>query len=123
MGYYLHEVPGRLRIKIPLLKRNPERAMELRKLLRRVAGITSTSTSTVTGSVTINYDRDIVRPNSILNLLAHENYIDLGEAISGYKPAEAVVSNVGKTVSKALLSLALERAFQGSSLSFITAFL
>ena len=123
MGYYLHEVPGRLRIKIPLLKRNPERAMELRKLLRRVAGITSTSTSTVTGSVTINYDRDIVRPNSILNLLAHENYIDLGEAISGYKPAEAVVSNVGKTVSKALLSLALERALQGSSLSFITAFL
>ena len=123
MGYYLHEVPGRLRIKIPLLKRNPERAAELRKLLRRVAGITSTSTSTVTGSVTINYDRDIVRPNSILNLLAHENYIDLGEAISGYKPAEAVVSNVGKTVSKALLSLALERALQGSSLSFITAFL
>ncbi|HTY22668.1 MAG TPA: hypothetical protein VMC85_06030 [Desulfomonilaceae bacterium] len=123
MGYYLHAVPGRLRIKIPLLKRNPERAMELRKLLRRVAGITSTSTSTVTGSVTINYDRDIVRPNSILNLLAHENYIDLGEAISGYKPAEAVVSNVGKTVSKALLSLALERALQGSSLSFITAFL
>ncbi len=123
MGYYLHEVPGRLRIKIPLLKRNPERAAELRKLLRRVAGITSTSTSTVTGSVTINYDRDIVRPNSILNLLAHENYIDLGEAISGYKPSEAVVSNVGKTVSKALLSLALERALQGSSLSFITAFL
>ena len=123
MGYYLHEVPGRLRIKIPLLKRNPERATELRKLLRRVAGITSTSTSTVTGSVTINYDRDIVRPNSILNLLAHENYIDLGEAISGYKPPEAVVSNVGKTVSKALLSLALERALQGSSLSFITAFL
>ncbi len=123
MEYYLHQVPGRLRIKIPVLKRNADRARGLRDELRHVVGITSTFVNTVTGSVTINYDVDMVQPHSILNLLAHENYIDLNKAVPNHTYVETALSNAGKAVSKLLLSAALDRALQGSSLSFITVFI
>jgi len=92
-------------------------------LLRCVAGITSTSANTVTGSVTINYDVDVLRPEGILNLLADENYIDVSKAIASHKYVETALSNAGKAVSKILLSAVLDRALQGSSLSFITVFI
>jgi hypothetical protein len=123
MEYYVHQVPGRLRIKIPVMKRNPYRAKELQDLLRCVTGITSTSVNTVTGSVTINYDVDVVRPAGILNLLAEEDYIDVSKAISGSKYVETALSNAGKAVSKILLTAMLDRALKGSSLSFITVFI
>jgi hypothetical protein len=120
MEYYLHQVPGRLRIKIPGLKRNPYRADELGDLLGRVPGITYTFVNTVTGSVTVNYDKDAIRPGSVINLLAREHYIDAKKGIPSHKYVETALSNAGKAVSKILLSAALDRALQGSSLSFLT---
>ena len=82
MGYYLHEVPGRLRIQIPALKRSPRRAQEVQDLLEDVSGIKSTSVNTVTGSVIVHYDPEIVNSGAILTLLSREEYIDVTRAVS-----------------------------------------
>ncbi len=123
MVCYLHEVPGRLRIKIPRIKRNPEKAGELRNLLQAVAGVKSTSVNLLTGSAVIQFDSELVRSQSLLSLLANENYIDLGRAVTSQQYVERALSDAGKTVSKALLGLALDKALEGSSLSIITAFI
>ncbi len=123
MVCYLHEVPGRLRIKIPRIKRNAQKAEELRNLLHSVAGVKSTSVSVVTGSAVIQFDCDLVRSETILNLLVNDNYIDLRKAMTSQQYVEKALSNAGKTVSKALLGLALDKALQGSSLSIIAAFI
>ena len=56
MGYYVHDIPGRLRVKIPLAKGRPDTAEEIEKLLKAIEGIDSTAMNTTTGSVVINYN-------------------------------------------------------------------
>jgi hypothetical protein len=126
MSYYLHEVPGRLRVRIPALRRNVENAQEIQGLLKSLSGIISTSVNTMTGSVTVNYDPEFVSSVAILTLLSREGYIDVAEVLSSRnqgKRAEGPIGEVGKIVSKALLGIALDRALQGTPLSILTAFI
>ncbi len=53
MGYYLHQLPGRLRAKIPNLKQNHEHARAIERMLKSRSGIISVSVSTVTGSILV----------------------------------------------------------------------
>jgi len=121
MAYYLHKVPGRLRIQIPSLKRNSQRAQEVQDLLASLSGIKSTSVNTVTGSVIIHYDSDIAHSRTILTLLSRKNYIDVARAISSRQYVDTALAKAGPAVFKALLGFALDRALQGSPLSILTA--
>jgi len=123
MSYYVHELPGRLRIKIPCLKRNPKRAIEIRNLLRNISGIRSVSVNTVTGSVIVQFSPEVVKSHSILMLLSQEGCIDLSMAISTEKYMESALTKLGQSASKALLGLALDRALQGTPLAVVTAFI
>lgn len=121
MSYYLHALPGRLRIKIPSLRRNLHQAQELVRLLNGLSGVESAAANTVTGSITVRYDPTIIGSSSILTFLAKENHIDLEKAVSTEKHVDTAVANVGRAVSKAVLGFALDRALQGSPLAILTA--
>lgn len=123
MGYDLHTVPGRLRIKIPGLRRNHRLASELRLRLNSLYGVESTSANTMTGSVLVCYDPGIISNASILTYLSRENYIDLAQSVSSDHHAEDAFARVGQAACKALLGLALDRALKGSPLSILTAFI
>jgi copper chaperone CopZ len=123
MGYYLHEVPGRLRIQIPGLKRNPQRAQDVRDLLESLSGVKSASVNTFTGSILVHYDPEIVHSRTILSLLSREEYIDVSRAISNQQYVEATFSQASHVASKALLGFALDRALAGSPLAILTAFI
>lgn len=123
MTYYLHEVPGRLRIKLPELRRNDELADELQRELNSLYGVESTMVNTVTGSVIVHHDAEIIGSGSILAFLASEKYIDLSRAVSSEKHTEKILAHAGRAVSKALLGLALDRAFRGSPIGILTAFI
>jgi len=123
MSYYVHEVPGRLRIRIPSLKRNARFAVEIQTLLKRVPGVTRVSANTMTGSVVVHFDADAVTSHSILSFLSREGYIDLARAVSHEQYVESAVAKVGQVASKPLLGYALDRAFQGTPLALMTAFI
>jgi len=123
MAFYLHEVPGRLRIQISALKRSPLRAQEVQDLLEDLSGIKSTSVNTVTGSIIIHYDPDILHSRAILTLLSREEYIDAARPVSSLQSVETALSKAGHVASKALIGFALDRALQGSPLSILTAFI
>jgi hypothetical protein len=116
-------VAGRLRIKLPILKKNPAKARELEKLLRSFAGVKQVSTNSMTGSVIILFDEKIIGSDGLLIFLAQEGYIDIFQLISGKKREESPASHIGQAASKALLGFALGRAFQGTPLAFISAFI
>lgn len=123
MVFYVHEVPGRVRIKIPMLKRNKKEAETLRGILEEMEGVVSTSTNTVTGSVVINYDDDLVSSQHLLDTLADLGYIDLSRALNNEQYVNVGLSKAGRAVSKAALGFALDRMLGGSPLSIITAFI
>ncbi|MGO8880878.1 MAG: HMA2 domain-containing protein [Desulfomonilaceae bacterium] len=121
MGFYIHETPGRLRLKIPGLKRNVELADELTLLLREKRGIDSIDVNALTGSVKVNFDESQVTSTTLLNLLSQEGHIDLTKLVSSSRYMDTVFSEAGRVASKAILSLVLDKALEGSSLSIIAA--
>ena len=123
MGYYLHEIPGRLRVKIPNLKRNPQSARDIQVLLKNLPGIESISTNTVTGSIIVRYDPELVNAGAIVNVLAREGYIDLARVFFNRERKEDTMDVVAQAASKAILGFVLDRALQGTPLSIVTAFI
>ena len=121
MGYYLHEIPGRLRVKIPDLKRNPQAARDVQVLLKNLPGIKSISTNTVTGSIIVHYDPQLVNTTAIVNVLARDAYIDLAKVLFNKERKENTTDVVAQAASKAILGFVLDRALQGTPLSIVTA--
>jgi hypothetical protein len=73
--YYLHETPGRLRVRSPLLKQNPAEAQRAIGVLSKLRGITKITTSPTTGSLTIRYCPKTVCPATIINSLSKHKFI------------------------------------------------
>jgi copper chaperone CopZ len=120
MSYYLHHVPGRLRVRSPLIKGNEQRASHVQRLLRLIHGIQSTSVNTVTGSVVIHYDRRVVDPETITGALTQAGYFDQSKAITNDQYIHNAASTAGQWAWKALFGAFADVAMQGSPLSLIT---
>jgi copper chaperone CopZ len=121
MSYYIHEVPGRLRVKIPSVKRNPREAKAIQTLLRRVIGVGSVSVNPITGSVVAHFDASVVTSKFILSVLSREGYMDLSRAMSHQQYVEAAFAKVGREASMALLGYAIDRVLQGTPLAVVAA--
>lgn len=123
MSHYIHNTPGRLRLKIPSLKRNIHEINELTLLLKQRPGIQFFDVNSITGSVTINYDQHCTSVSKLLELLSQEGYVDLAKLVPSHQHMDRIFSRVGETASKALLNIAVDRVLQGSPLSMIAAFI
>ena len=121
MVFYIHRTPGRLRVKIPSLKRNVELADELTLLLREKHGIHSIEVNALTGSLKVNFDESQVTSTTLLNVLSQEGHIDLNKLVSSSRYMDTLFSDMGRFASKAIVSLAVDKALEGSSLSIIAA--
>jgi copper chaperone CopZ len=120
MGYYVHDVPGRLRVKIPLAKKRPDTAQQIEMLLKAIEGIDSTATNTTTGSVVINYNRKTLTSDRILSALNQNGWFDHSNVTKQDAVLQETVSKLGSVVSRALVGLVLEKTFEGSMLSLLT---
>ena len=69
MTHYFHHVPGRLRVKSPLLKGSERIARTVRDHMAQLSGVTSAEVSTVTGSVIVRYDASAVTAEALLHEL------------------------------------------------------
>jgi hypothetical protein len=121
MRYYVHEVPGRLRVKIPGIKGRKNQIEKVRQLLDQPDGIESVSANEVTGSIVIHYDSSAIGSPEILRILKDHNYFDETRAMmekhAGHDPASQAVERFGK----AIFGWALGKALEGSGLSFLAA--
>ena len=121
MSYYVHNTPGRLRVKIPSIKGSPKFANDIEGILRTIDGIDSTAVNTLTGSIVINYDRKIVSSEAVLSILEEKGYFEIPKAVSNDRYIEAAVTKAGSVVGKVVLEVLLATAFEGPALSLLTA--
>jgi len=121
MSFYIHDIPGRLRVKTPSLKGNFNAAEELKRILNSIEGIDSTSVNTLTGSVVVNYDTRSVGSARILHTLNECGYVDLTKTVTNDDYVVAAATKAGKLIGKALIGFLIEEAFEGSALSLLTA--
>ena len=123
MNYYVHDVPGRLRIKTPMVKRSRSSARDVEGLIKQLRGINSTIVNFTTGSVVVLYDREIISSGVILNTLENEGLFDSSKAGSCDQYINESASKAGKVLGKILFRALVEKAFEGSALSYLAVFI
>jgi copper chaperone CopZ len=101
---YLHDLPGRLRVRSPLFRKNAERATAVRNSLESVDGVRSATVNLVTGSVTIYYDCSRASTATLLETLRYHGCSGHRHALPPHAPA------IGKTVAGFLVEKAIERS-------------
>jgi copper chaperone CopZ len=123
MSYYVHDVPGRLRVKTPSVKSNPAKALQIEDLLGSRKGVLSVVSNQTTGSVVINYDATVASKKEILEVLRERGHFDPAKAITNEQVIEDSFSKGGKWLSKAILGLVVDRVFEGTPLSLLAVIL
>lgn len=119
MSYYLHRTPGRLRIKTPTIKGNPEKTAGLKERIEGIRGISSTAVNPVTGSVVVHYDSAVIAEETVLGILAEDGHFDSNRAVNSDKYINDAASRAGRIVGKAVFGAIVERTFSGSALSLL----
>lgn len=121
MSHYVHHIPGRLRVKNPMFKTNPALLEEARSCFDGADGISSISTNALTGSIVVKYDTDIISPDHLFTVFQECEYVDENKAVSLDSQLKASFTQAGRFMGKACLSMVVDRALQGSGLSFLAA--
>jgi copper chaperone CopZ len=123
MTYYIHNIPGRLRVKTPILKKNPIQIERVRQILQSIPGVYETEFNYVTGSVVIQYDTQRIESEQIVSVLKEEGYIDVVKVINNDEYIQRLVAGVGKAVSRSVSEAVLDMAIGNTPLSFVTVFI
>jgi hypothetical protein len=119
MNYYIHNVPGRLRIKIPVIRHNPANGLAVQALLMPLEGVERIQLSGLTGSVVINYDPQVIDPQALIDLLARNGYFDESKVISPEAHIQAAASKAGVKIGRAVFGWAVGKALEGSGFSLL----
>lgn len=110
MAQYMHHVPGRLRIKSPVLKRNEQEAKAVQELLLDQQGVLRSEVNPVTGSILVLYDGSVVQVQWIVGLLKRQGYLESSvlvhpAALSFKQP----MTGAGEVLLKALVEALVAR--------------
>lgn len=75
---YVHAIDGRLRIKVPELKRSPARARQFEDRFAGLEGIHEVRANPVTGNVLFLYDPERILDREIVGALISAGYLGMG---------------------------------------------
>ena len=123
MNCYVHSVPGRLRVKTPTVKRNRAAARHVEGLMKQLRGVSLTTANTITGSVLVVYNPKAISADLILNTLENEGHFDNSGVVSSDQYIGEAASKAGRLIGKVVFGAFVERAFQGSALSYLAVFI
>jgi hypothetical protein len=121
MHSYYHCVPGRMRVKIPALKYQPDRGEEVKSLLRGIDGVTGVTFTALTGSLVVLFDSSRIGPEQICVCLNDRGLFDPALATSSDDHIQSAVTQVGLQIGKAAVGWALGKALQDNGLSLLAA--
>lgn len=126
MTSYIHHISGRLRIRYPQLKNNPARAKVVEAALRRIDGVLSVETSTVTGSLLICYDATAARRTALLDTL-YRTKQQLGLVPASHTPVpvsrNAAQANIVEILADKALGMIVEKCIERSAYVLLAALL
>jgi hypothetical protein len=122
MTYYLHSVPGRLRVKIPQLRHRPAMAAEISETLS-MGGIHEVKIRSLTGSVVVLYDAALLDDAQILAILDASGHFDANQAVCCDTRIEAATSKVAQKCGRAVFGWAVGRALEANGLGLLAAFI
>jgi hypothetical protein len=122
MDYYVHHVPGRLRVRIPAIRQNPFNAARIESLLD-LYGVHRVDINQVTGSVVMSYDPDLIGHQQLLQMLHDHNYFDLSRAVTCDAHVQQATGRAAAKMGRAVVGWAVGKALESSGFSLLAAFI
>ncbi|HZQ53971.1 MAG TPA: cation transporter [Bryobacteraceae bacterium] len=110
---YIHETPGRVRIRTEAIKKNDCAATAVPGLLQSVPGVLSAAANPLTGSITVTYDATRLHSAAILELLRAQGYIGM-EPARCHRPVAPAQSSFAHTLGKIILNWTIDQAFSAA---------
>lgn len=128
MAAYVHHTPGRLRVRTAAIKRNEKGAAAVRELLASHAGVRDCTANTVTGSLLIRYDADLIAPDRLLEWLRSAGYccdqtVLPARGTRTQPKLSQGLSQAGSAVSRTVMGVLVEKAVERSAVALIGAIL
>jgi len=75
MDYYMHILPGRIRIRSSILRNNDSKILSVSQCLKSIQGVVSVRENKTVGSVLIHYDKRNISYQRILKQLAQQEFM------------------------------------------------
>lgn len=122
MQTYVHHVPGRLRIRIPLL-RNKHRKIERVKSILALPGVEHIKVNALTGSIVVNYDDDCVSLPELLDQLRTSGYYEEDRIITMDGHLRQASKRAARKVCRAMFGWAVGKVLEAKGLSLIAVFI
>jgi Heavy metal associated domain 2 len=122
MSYYVHHVPGRIRVRIPVIRENPYKADEIRNLLD-LDGVEKVEINHLTGSIVVKYNPGMLDSKSLLCALSEKGYFDDREAITCDDQIRKVSKVAAAKAGRLFFGWAIGKALESSGLSLLAAFI
>lgn len=124
MSDYVHSVPGRLRVRTGPFKKDSRKAIAARDFLLTMQGVTSAAVNTVTGSVTVTYDTEVLTSAAILENLRDHGYVAAPATLPNVTSEQSELGQVvSRKLSQALVGFLLEKALERSVAAALAAVL
>jgi copper chaperone CopZ len=120
MSNYVHSIPGRLRIKTSVIKKNPVLAERIGRLLTSITGVEEVDVNLLTGSVLIRYKPRRIAAEHILSTLSEFGHFELSRTVNNKELQSALVKG-GRDVGSLLFSLLVKRHIESPAVSLIAA--
>ncbi len=106
---YVHALEGRLRIKLPKIKRASIEAREVERHLKQLTGVESVSANPTTGNVLILYNPRILKQGEIISFLMELGYLPQPLGGSGITESPSAVERTAATVAFTIMEFALSQ--------------
>lgn len=107
---YLHVGEGRLRVKIPEMKRSVSKALHVEKVIRSLQGTVRVTANPTTGNVLVFFDSKRVTPTEILLTLKRANYLRERPPDPSFGLTAEYVNTVSRAVARSVIEALMERA-------------
>jgi hypothetical protein len=120
MTYYFHQVPGRIRVRIPAIRHNRYKAAEVKNLLD-LEGIEKVEINHLTGSVVMMFNPEMLDAQSLLDILSDKGYFDKGRAITCDEYINRTTSAAGTKAGRLFFGWAVGKALEANGLSLLAA--
>ena len=122
MSTYVHHIPGRLRIRLPAIKRNEAKAAVVRRLLEGAGGVRSVDIARLTGSVTVTYSPEATTGAALIETLRGAGYVNGDIALDrpqDYFSTQA--DKLGDEIGKAAMGFVVKKLLERSAVAVIGA--
>ena len=106
---YVHALEGRLRIKLPKIKRATFKAREVERQLQQVTGVEYVSANPTTGNVLILYNPRVIEQRELFSFLIELGYLSQPMGGSGITDSPLAVERTAATVAVTIIEVALSR--------------